>query len=123
MRDSEPRLTRDHYCTVAYFPAMLVSIPVRGDDDLELVVTDFSAGLPTGSDVPRVECRRRDDRTAFPSADIFVRARTLETERGQHRNRADFLHGLPRLRIVATRHAAHAPPARAVSVIEGRAAA
>jgi hypothetical protein len=97
-----------------------VSFPVRGDDDLEVEIYDFSAGLPTGSDVPRVERRRCDDRAAF--ARQAVPRRTLEAARPVSKP-LPFWSGLPRLRIVASRHAAHAPPAHAVLVIEGRAAA
>jgi hypothetical protein len=104
-----------------------VSFPIRGDDGLELVLDDFSAfqivdttsgiALPTGSDVPRLERRRHDDRLAF---DRPFRLSVLALESALPSSRPE---DCPRLRVIATRHPAHAPPARSVPVIEGRAAA
>jgi hypothetical protein len=97
-----------------------VSFPYRGDDDLEWSVPTISAAaLPTGSDVPRLECRRRDDRLTIARlfAPLPVLARTAAPKLVPTGTSP------PRLRIVASRHAAHAPPGHAVLVIEGRAAA
>jgi hypothetical protein len=89
----------------------------------EFMMSEFSAfhvvELPTGSDVPRVECRRRDGRLAVDRlfAPLAVLAR-VPPPQPRHSRPED----CPRLRIIATRHAAHAPPARSVPMI-GRAAA